>query len=117
MINQLVAQFVDQYIREFLGDWDPAVNLKIDSLTEPEVNLTNVPLPQYVFDMAEIPFVIDYSNIGRINAKFSWGTFLGENLTHKKSNTKRNIFFCAFDFLLNTVIISIFSQEHLTTHY
>lgn len=80
MLNQLIAQLIDQYVREFLGDWDPVANLKIEGLTEPEVNLTNVPLPQVVFDLAEIPFVVDHSNIGRVHAKFNWGTFLGESI-------------------------------------
>lgn len=82
MINQLIAQLVDQYVREFLGDWDPVENLKIGSLTEPEVNLTNVPLPQFIFDIAEIPFIVDYSNIAKVHAKFTWGTFLGMDMGH-----------------------------------
>lgn len=81
MFNQLIAQFIDQYVREFLGDWDLVTNLKIGSLTVPEVNLTNVPLPQVIFDLAEIPFVVDYSNIAKVHAKFSWGTFFGKEYT------------------------------------
>lgn len=80
MINQLLAPFIIKYVREFLGDWDLVGNLKISSLMVPEVNLTNVPLPQYIFDLAELPLVVCQSNIGRVQAKFSWGTVLGESV-------------------------------------
>lgn len=84
MINQLLAPIIDQYVREFLGDWDLARNLQISSVMVPEINLTNVPLPQFVFDLAELPLVVCSSNIGRVQAKCSWGTFLGE-LVHGHS--------------------------------
>ena len=39
---------------------------RIDSLTDPEIHLTNIPFPQQLFQLAEIPFAVDYSNIAKV---------------------------------------------------
>lgn len=39
---------------------------RIDSLTDPEIHLTNIPFPQQLFELAEIPFAVDYSNIAKV---------------------------------------------------
>lgn len=42
---------------------------RIDSLAEPEVHLRNIPFPQQLFDLAEIPFAVDYSNIAKVRSQ------------------------------------------------
>lgn len=77
MFQHLLVQLLEQYVQEFLGNWDLASNLRIGGLTEPTINLTNVPLPQVIFDLAEIPFIVEYSNIAKVFGRCSWGTFFG----------------------------------------
>ncbi|KAL8269859.1 hypothetical protein Esti_006219 [Eimeria stiedai] len=77
MLANILDQVIKTYGKEFLGDWDPINNFRIDSLTDPEIHLTNIPFPQQLFELAEIPFAVDYSNIAKVRAKFSWQTFFG----------------------------------------
>ncbi|OEH74298.1 hypothetical protein cyc_03597 [Cyclospora cayetanensis] len=77
MLANILDQVIKAYGKEFLGDWDPINNFRIDSLTDPEIHLTNIPFPQQLFQLAEIPFAVDYSNIAKVRAKFSWQTFFG----------------------------------------
>ncbi|KAL8449095.1 hypothetical protein Emag_003766 [Eimeria magna] len=65
MLANILDQVIKTYGKEFLGDWDPINNFRIDSLTDPEIHLTNIPFPQQLFELAEIPFAVDYSNIAK----------------------------------------------------
>lgn len=61
---------------------------RIDSLTDPEIHLTNIPFPQQLFELAEIPFAVDYSNIAKVGNLHSANRHILCMVTHPVANLK-----------------------------
>ncbi|SBT36158.1 hypothetical protein, conserved [Plasmodium ovale wallikeri] len=67
--------------QEYLGEWDAIENLTINSVTSPEILLKNVPFPEKLFELAELPFEIVYSNIKSLRIKFLWSSIFSNNIS------------------------------------
>ncbi|ETB62439.1 hypothetical protein YYC_01011 [Plasmodium yoelii 17X] len=81
MIKNILNQFIKLFGQEYLGEWDPIKNLTVNSVTSPEVLLTNVPFPEKLFELAELPFEIIYSNIKNLRIKFLWSSIFSNNIS------------------------------------
>eukprot|EP00917_Polyrhabdina_sp_WS-2016_P006718 GHVP01014977.1.p1 GENE.GHVP01014977.1~~GHVP01014977.1.p1 ORF type:complete len:3974 (-),score=704.26 GHVP01014977.1:297-12218(-) len=71
MLSSLIHSIpgLDALMKDLFGEWDLSEHVHVQSFTEPEVHLRNVPVPQRIFDLAELPLKIEYSNISILKAK------------------------------------------------
>ncbi|EUD68346.1 hypothetical protein C922_01366 [Plasmodium inui San Antonio 1] len=81
MIKNIINQFIKLFGQEYLGEWDAIQNLTINSVTSPEILLKNVPFPEKLFELAELPFEIVYSNIKNLRIKFLWSSIFSNNVS------------------------------------
>ncbi|ANQ08712.1 Uncharacterized protein PCOAH_00029380 [Plasmodium coatneyi] len=81
MIKNIINQFIKLFGQEYLGEWDAIQNLTINSVTSPEILLKNVPFPEKLFELMELPFEIVYSNIKNLRIKFLWSSIFSNNIS------------------------------------
>lgn len=79
MLHKIVDQLIKTFGREVLEQWVPLERLSITSIADPELTLTNIPLPDKLFESPSIPFVPIKSNLGRVVVKCPWKTFLNSD--------------------------------------
>ncbi|KAL7068755.1 hypothetical protein ACR3K2_07970 [Cryptosporidium serpentis] len=66
LIKALFGNILEKFGSDILGNWNLSENIEIHSFSPLDLELTNFPVPQILFDIAELPFVIVYSNIENI---------------------------------------------------
>ncbi|OII73512.1 hypothetical protein cand_003370, partial [Cryptosporidium andersoni] len=66
LIKALFRNILEKFGSDILGNWNLSENIEIHSFSPLDLELSNFPVPQILFDIAELPFVIVYSNIGNI---------------------------------------------------
>eukprot|EP01053_Blabericola_migrator_P003383 Blabericola_migrator_1__3382@NODE_19_length_22812_cov_29_182765_g16_i0_p1_GENE_NODE_19_length_22812_cov_29_182765_g16_i0NODE_19_length_22812_cov_29_182765_g16_i0_p1_ORF_typecomplete_len5081_score723_24VPS13/PF16908_5/0_56VPS13/PF16908_5/50VPS13/PF16908_5/1_6e03Chorein_N/PF12624_7/0_042SHRBD/PF06650_12/1_8e04SHRBD/PF06650_12/6_4e02SHRBD/PF06650_12/0_018_NODE_19_length_22812_cov_29_182765_g16_i0735822600 len=79
---QSILNNVSERLKQHLGgNWNLLSSLQRSRLlrTRPELDFTDVPLPQAVITMAELPFVVDYSCIAKVHVEFTWAAVYGES--------------------------------------
>ncbi|ORM41593.1 uncharacterized protein BXIN_2689 [Babesia sp. Xinjiang] len=74
MLHRLLDHVVKAFGREVIEQWIPLERLNITSVTDPEITLTNVPLPDKLFEDPSIPITVVKSNVGRVVIRCPWKT-------------------------------------------
>ncbi|GFE55192.1 amine-terminal region of A TM vesicle-mediated sorter [Babesia ovis] len=74
MIYKLIDHMVKAFGREVIEQWIPLERLNITSLTDPEITLTNIPIPDKLFENPSIPLSVVKSNIGKVVIRCPWKT-------------------------------------------
>ncbi|KAF7457543.1 putative integral membrane protein [Cryptosporidium felis] len=65
IIKSLVRNLLEKLGSDLLGTWNLAENVEINSFSPLDIELSNVPVPQIVFEVADLPFIVVYSNVRR----------------------------------------------------
>ncbi|EDO08691.1 N-terminal region of Chorein a TM vesicle-mediated sorter family protein [Babesia bovis T2Bo] len=76
MIYKLIDHLVKSFGREVIEQWIPLERLNITSVTDPEITLVNIPIPEKLFDNPSMPFQVVKSNIGKVVIRCPWKTVL-----------------------------------------
>ncbi|GIX63361.1 amine-terminal region of A TM vesicle-mediated sorter protein [Babesia caballi] len=108
MIHRLVDQLVKAFGRELLEQWIPLERLNITSVTDPELTLTNVPLPDKLFDNPSIPFAVVKSNVKSVVVKCPWKAVLRSDGTVAPTVEARDV-----DVVLRFKTVSEWSAERV----
>lgn len=79
MLHKIIDHLIKTFGREVLEQWIPLDRLSITSIADPELKLTNIPLPEKLFDSPSIPFLPVKSNIGSVTVRCPWKAFLNND--------------------------------------
>ncbi|KAK6590870.1 hypothetical protein RS030_111877 [Cryptosporidium xiaoi] len=66
IIKSLIGNLLEKLGSDIFGNWNLAENIEINSFSPLEIELRNIPIPQLLFEIADLPFIIIYSNIRRV---------------------------------------------------
>ncbi|AFZ79892.1 hypothetical protein BEWA_027410 [Theileria equi strain WA] len=75
MLQVILNRLIRIFGRQTLEKWIPLDRLCVTSLTDPEIHLANVPLPDVLFESISVPFSLVKSNISRVVVKCPWTSF------------------------------------------
>ncbi|KAJ1609385.1 hypothetical protein OJ252_2257 [Cryptosporidium canis] len=63
IIKSLIGNLLEKLGSDLLGTWNLADNIEINSFSPLDIELRNLPIPQIIFEVADLPFIVIYSNV------------------------------------------------------
>ncbi|KAH8581734.1 uncharacterized protein ELE39_001864 [Cryptosporidium sp. chipmunk genotype I] len=66
IIKSLIGNLLEKLGSDLLGTWNLAENIEINSFSPLDIELKNLPIPQIIFEVADLPFIVIYSNIRQV---------------------------------------------------
>ncbi|CDR95970.1 hypothetical protein, conserved [Babesia bigemina] len=91
MIHKLIEQMVKAFGRDVIEQWLPLDRLNITSITDPEIRLTNVPIPEKCFEHPSMPFTVVKSNIRSVIIRCPWNVMLQKDCNAALSIEVRDV--------------------------
>ncbi|GBE59833.1 amine-terminal region of A TM vesicle-mediated sorter [Babesia ovata] len=84
-------EMVKAFGRDVIEQWLPLDRLNITSITDPEIRLTNVPIPEKSFEHPSIPFTVVKSNIKSVVIRCPWKVMLQKDCNAALSIEVRDV--------------------------